>query len=109
MKDEQDNREMPHRYMLAYITDELFLDRPQSASLAAVPAVIAGHRCTCGPFREGKSRDPQIVSVLPKIYQRIPCGYDVPNSINTVLRRYLRWYLYLRVHVHPYSQYYSMA
>ena len=65
------------------------LGRPLSASLAAVPAVIAGHRCTCGPFRAQLQRSTDSECITRDLPENVPCSYFVPNSINTVLPRYL--------------------
>jgi hypothetical protein len=73
------------------------LGRPQSASSVAVPAFVAGHRCTCRPFREGKSRDPQIVSVLPEIYRRTfrAATLFLTQSIQFYRGTYTYEYLYI--------------
>ena len=68
---------------------EPFLGRPLSASLAAVPAVIAGHRYTCGPFRAQLQRSTDSECITRDLPENFPCSYFVPNSINTVLPRYL--------------------
>jgi len=63
---------------------EPFLGRPLSASLAAVPAVIAGHRCTCRPFRAQLQRSTDSECITRDLPENVPCSYFVPNSINTV-------------------------
>ena len=70
----------------------------QSLPVTAVPADHFTHNC----------RDPQIVSVLPKIYQNL-CTMLMPKHIKRTQSRVLLQYLYLMVPIHPYSQYSSMA